>query len=541
VIFELIKRDLQWYGRAGLLVVGALCLAMIASTHMEASGVEGFEAGLLAAIIFQPQIYRRATAFEAALPVSGRQLFCARTLSNLFIVGLATLAMAITILRQPNPDSTMLVSVLRGYAILAMAMLLPLSVRVRELAAPKWLIVVLWAIVLATGALLWYTLPPIAMVSLMGTATVVIVIRGWLSVPAALQVAPIEAEGANRPQAFEAPVHRSAIPSWLFLWTAGFGWQAGAYFLIASTLGAFLPVTSRGANASIYFLAIFLFQAVNFSRQKTRWLQSLPISQRQLLAMTLAASVLPLALGAAVGSFISFEPANSESVSSGPSKNFTAASWPDTNVPLEFWHYAPGGVVTPIRAPWGETYPADSISLLGFTLYNPYTTGHGASLRFFDWQFARATEAVHGVAIPQERYAAARKAGLPLVSRGVRIQILLVASYLFVALYLVFFTEFVRWHRLNRPSGRTWLVAGSIVFLLPLALVYLLSMSALSIRGGVFVPMLRAGLIHLSAALPANLVLMSAFALIPILAMYALLDWQFRQSEMTGAVRKALV
>ena len=48
--------------------------------------------------------------------------------------------------------------------------------------------------------------------------------------------------------------------------------------------------------------------------------------------------------------------------------------------------------------------------------------------------------------------------------------------------------------------------------------------------------MIRKGLLRLSRILPGNLALGLA-AVIPVVAMYALVEWQFRQSELTGKMQ----
>jgi hypothetical protein len=305
--------------------------------------------------------------------------------------------------------------------------------------------------------------------------------------------------------------------------TAFGGYQDLAFFAVMISQGLF--------GTGPLFVAIFTVTSVLTSRQRSRWLLALPISPRALLTVTLLASVLPLFGGAAIGMLIAANTSfrSDYSLSAGPKPQGTG----DVNVALAFWRYAPHGQVPVIQAPWGETVQPVTFAPLGLTFYNPYTTRPDSSMRLHDWQFERATTAVYGPPITRSEYPTLDYRSLhPVVNRP-RMQVLTLAAALVACLLLVYATELPRWHRLHRFSKPV----QTIVYLIlatPWIAVFVLEMyystHALVSIGTALV---QGCLLRVSESL-SNPLSLGLAVTIPVAAMYGLLEWQFRRSELTG-------
>jgi hypothetical protein len=180
------------------------------------------------------------------------------------------------------------------------------------------------------------------------------------------------------------------------------------------------------------------------------------------------------------------------------------------------------------------------LSILGLTFYNPYASGKANSQRFFEWQFGRATEALHG-----RRYSVAEyleesfETALPHVTDQPGYDILALAAFLCGSLFATFLNEVALSHSLRRATSvsRYRLLTIAAPFGIPLLVdVYYLFTHSTSVS----MPVVRMLLLRVSALLPQNLPAVAAIAIVPALAMYCLLEWQFAQSEITGPMSPAL-
>jgi hypothetical protein len=184
----------------------------------------------------------------------------------------------------------------------------------------------------------------------------------------------------------------------------------------------------------------------------------------------------------------------------------------------------------------GGTVHATTLRVLGITFYNAYSMSARNSERFVEWQFARATEAVYGTAIPLLQYGAAVRAGLTPVTARPRMRILTLSADLLAILLLVYLTEWTRWHRLRRPSGP---LRDALPFA-PLAVV--LAADGV-VRWYYSFPLetaaVRAALLHLSNLLPNNLLVVTAAAMVPVVGMYWLVEKQFSKAELVGPLQRS--
>ena len=460
----------------------------------------------------RPHIH--ATLFEAALHITGRDLFLARTLSLLAMVWLPVFCGVIAILLV-RADGPLALAMVEAAAILTPLILVQQAIRVREIAGPQWPYWLGWPLVWAVGGA-WHFLSPGVVLSICGLVSAALLIRTWLAVPPSLQVVSLKV--VDPIAVPTAPVARTAF-TWLPVLRSAFWWGPPFYFL--------LMVLQGMTGVWLLFVYIFTVQGALQSRRRTRWLSALPLSYRALLWITLASTVVPLLAGLAVG--LCFSQVHSD-------YPLTSAPWPHTNpgvnVSLEFWHYAPSSKVPIIRAPWGETAQPATFRALGCTFYNPYTIGSGNSRQFLEWQFGRATQAVYGRSIHPMQYGAAYRAGLKSLTDRPQMRILTWEAAALLSLFLVFATELSGWHVLHRPPARGAAALMLMLFAIVIApacaiLVYSMLHGSVSI----FRTLVHWVLLRVTSALP-NTLLAATAAALPVGAMYWLLERQFRKSEL---------
>jgi len=523
MIFQLMHGDPLWRVAAGY---GVVCLVLL---PLWPAGVDPVTILLAEAVVIAAALAGmgrpRATLFETALPVPARQLFLAKLFPLLALVWLpAMCALAVIVVRW-GPSSSLVPDVLRFAAIATLGALVPMSVRVAECSLPVWLAIVLCAGVAGAGWAAWSLLPTAVIVLLFGAASAAVFLKTWSAIPPSLQVAPVRAA---------CPAVFPALPGVLPLAWRPILRSAKLRFTISSFV---LMALFEPSGIWFYYFAILVVQMHTKSRHGLRWLSTLAFSYRALLLITLAVSMAPAVAGVVLGAGLgSANPLNiGEYVGAGP-KVAAMANLPEVNMPLEFWQRAPGGQAPVIRAPWGETARPATLSILGMAFYNPYSAGGDhASHRFFEWQWERATLALHGRRISLAQYRDARKAGLPLVTGEIRFRILSLSALLVYGLYVVFLGEIARWHRLRRPAERAFRIL--LCGLLGLPVVAMMAADAFYLyryATPVALPLIKAALLHAVQLLPNSAPLVATVAAVPVVAMYWLLERQFRQSELLG-------
>ena len=287
MILRLVKRDPAWQMALMMTVVVVIAVTVLFG-FSKINTIVAVAATLLGYSL-QARPHVHATLFEAALPIAGRDLFLARTLSLLAMVWLPVLcgAAAILLVRADGPLALMLVE---AAAILTPVILLQQAVRVREIAGPQWPLFVAWALAGAVCGLRLYVLSRGVVLSICGLVSAALLIRTWFAVPPSLQVVSLK---VAEPIAVPAsPVARRASAWMPILRSAPPGCFALCMVLMApfGTWFTFFPMFT-------------VFAAVQ-SRQRTRWLSALPLSHRALLTITLVSSVVPLLAGVAVGMYI---------------------------------------------------------------------------------------------------------------------------------------------------------------------------------------------------------------------------------------------
>jgi hypothetical protein len=513
MILRLVKRDPVWLAALMLAVLIGAVAPFFAFDSLEFVTMGGLGCLLYA----RPHV--RATLFEAALPITGRDLFLARALSLLAVVWLPALCGVTTILLV-RADSPRALAMVEAAAILTAAILLPKTIRVREIAGPQGLSRVVCVLVCAVGGLAWHFLTPGIVLGVFGLAGAGILVGTWLAVPPSFQVVSLQTvDPIAVPESVStAPLSRMAF-TWLPVLRSAFWWVPIVYFCLMVSLGK-----ERDG-----FLLAFMFTVFGTvqSRQRTGWLAALPLSCRARLWITLAYATIPLLAGLAVGMCIS--PSRLDNpMAAGPGPRTDES----VNVSLEFWHYAPGVRVPVIRAPWGEAVQPVTFRAAGFTFYNPYSVGPSHSQQFLEWQFGRATEAVYGRSIPLAQYGAAYKPGLKPLTDRPRMRILIWEAVALCSLFLVFVTELTKWHLLQRLSATVRAILGWTVLGLPAVAIYGIGLFHHGYSLSICQSLFHFVLLRVTGTLPNSLLAMTVAA-VTVCAMYWLLERQFGKSELT--------
>jgi hypothetical protein len=513
MILRLVKRDPVWLAALMLAVLIGAVAPFFAFDRLEFAIMAGFGCLLYA----RPHV--RATLFEAALPITGRDLFLARALSLLAVVWLPALCgvAAILLVRADSPRA---LAMLEAAAILTAAILLPKTIRVREIAGPQGLSRVVCVLVCAVGGLAWHFLTPGIVLGVFGLASAGILVGTWFAVPPSFQVVSLKTtDPIAVPESVPAVPLSRTLFTWLPILRSAFWWPSIVYFYLAVSLGM-----ERDGLLLDFMFAVFVTIQ---SRQRTGWLSALPLSCRARLRITLASANIPLLVGLAVGMCITL-PHTDRSMVAGPG--------PQTDVPvnvsLEFWHYAPGVRVHVIRAPWGEAVQPVSFRAAGIPFYNPYSVGPGNSPEFLEWQFGRATEAIYGRSIPLAQYSAAQQAGLQPVTDRPRIRILIWEAVALCSLFLVFVTELTKWHLLQRLSATVRAILGWTVLGLPAVAIYGIGLFHHGYSLSICQSLFHFVLLRVTGTLP-NTLLAMTIAAVTVCAMYWLLERQFGKSELT--------
>jgi hypothetical protein len=518
VILKLARRDLGWM--LGFAVIATyLVVLLIEQGPMAPRNLLWNEMAMFAGLMFYLKPQRRATLWEAALPIPARQLFLARALSRVAMVWIPLMACGcLTVLLKGAERSSVGTTVACG-AGLTLAILLPQAVRVQELVISAWLVAVIWAAVAAAGILTWWLLPAAVTLALFALASAGAFVKIWLALPQSFQTAPFEA--ANRRE-MRRGRSGPALPWWPVV--RSYAW---------TSLG-FLPLVVMLPGIWLFGCVFGMF-AVEASRPRTRWLDSLPFLHRtRLLINLLPALVL---IGGAASGLHFAKDIYPVSVGDETTLADGRPGTPDVTVSVEFWKHAYDGAAPVIESPWVETFRPAIVSVFGYTLYNSYSTGPNNSPRFFDWQFERATEAVYGRPLNPRQLNVAKKTGLTPITARARMRILNLAAMALFLLVLIFCRELFRWHRVRALSRLARGLLMTAVAAPPLGAILFLFFTPLGGATSISQQLIQWLLLRISALLPDNLLALTLAAVLPVALMYLLLERLFAKTELLGPVR----
>ena len=517
MILQLMRRDPAWKSTPWLTLTAAIGTLFYAVRHADPF-FAGMAAPIYLVVFMRTLPHQRATFFEAALPVSGRDLFLARFLSLTLLTWLPAAAVALVLAVNGYRAA-----IAGGIAVIAIVLTLGtvaiLSVRVTQFAAPSWLTIATptFASIILVPAFVYRHGLAVGAVGV--TAAIALGARTWKSIPEAFQSAPTEVS-------IERKSVGSAAPSqpWLPILRSLFPWQLALF----APISLVWVVTGDWIFASMYMMIGY-----SQARVTSRWTLALPVSRRVLFAASTIPMLLLLAGSAEVGMLTGVSKQGKNLIRQGDPDHFRATGALDVAVSRAFWKWAPGGRIPAIEAPWGETVQPDPFRVLGLTFYNPYAVGQRNSFQFQDWQFARATTEVYGRPITARQLAEGKQRHLTPVTLSPRMQILSMATVVAITLLWLWLAELLSWHRLGRLSTG---VRNAITY--SGASIILLSVIALDILAGrgsdsISQAAVEAGLLYLSRLLPANLVLVAAIALAPLLVLFWIVDRQGSVAEIS--------
>lgn len=514
MIFQLMRRNVAQ-------------MAVIASCFAAVSLVISAQVGPVIAMPLLIVVWiasrRHPTPFECSLPILGRSIVLARALTVLLLT-LAPMCVWMVFVRVLHPEYASTALVLEYSGVVALAVLLPYAVRPGELVEPPaWMTVTALMTFVGIAVLIFAELPAATGASLFAVAVAAALARIWRTVPDSLQIAPITPEASGMPRLVEPAVRgRFAAAQPLLV---------SMFSPIALLLYAVMTVEGSTGRWLFYFSLVTLMLTQSL-RPRLNWMNALPFSNRARLAVLLVPTMLIPLLFVALGSEIpirSDRTHNPIGVNAPSASNDAKYANNRTRVSLEYWSRTPEAGVPVITSPWGETVSADTLSILGAMLYNPYSTTAHSSHRFVEWQFERAATAVYGTPMSMEQY----DSGAPLPPTfvdGTRMRILNLGATLALGLLLVLLTELARSHRLHATRIRGSL--AEILALTPLWVVWSVGFYYV-FRRHVFIgsPITEAALRQLSAMLPQNTGVVALVAAVPVISLYAALEWQFGQSE----------
>ncbi len=529
MILQLMRRDLSLRVATPAMLLGVLAtLAFVKAPSLV------LLIGLPYCFCVWAWMPKRGTAFDAALPIHGRELFAAHYLSSLTLM-MIPLVIGV-VMGVVNQQRDLSIGVMLEYiAIAALATLLPYGLRRGQVSEPPLpLTIVCWVALGAVSAAIIRFLNPISGFLLLAGATILVGRELWISLPDSLQLTgrkcvvdrtkPIVLDRIGESTSSVVPERWKAIARSQFPTVSLFYY---AFLVFSAAVGSWLLV-----------LFVVVSGIAGTVRYRLRWLEAFPLSHRKRLWLLLAPSVLASMLCMEAGSLISirFTGTRSQLSYHAPESSTDRNDYQNkTSVRLEYWQLLRGNHVPLIVSPWGERAVADTISIVGTTLFDPYTTTAGSSPRFVEWQFARATTAVYGHPIPL----AESRDGIPatpLMSGLPRMQLLNAGAVLTIALGMFWLIELGQWNlwgKLHLPR-----YAGAVTAALIGVPAVILMLSYAPRTTEIVVPFAKKFLWGVSSALPQNIAAVAFIAALPALAMYALLEWQFARSELTRMIPK---
>ncbi len=393
---------------------------------------------------------QRASLLEAALPIPARKLLAVRLASTFaFAWLLALVVIGETVVLRGWGDALPLLELAAASTTL---WLTAQSARIRETAPRRR--AAIWIYCVGFGPLVFFprivdVLHVLHAPMLLGACVIVsasLAVRLYIITPEGFQIAPMR---AARPPRFTL-----RWPGWRHVWSPPWlpAWRS---FPIRHVLwmGVFFAWVPALIGMSLVFGSAVAITALT-GLQRLAWLLVMPISRRRLLPMMLLPG-LCVVIATVLGIGYLRADRKGAAVSTGPGTS-------NVQVPSTFWNWTWGSEAPVIQSPWGETTRPKTFIRLGFPFCNPYSVAPHNSPRFLEWQFARATEAVYGRAVPLSQAAELAKPGLVPVTRQLRTRAI---EALAAALGYLGFFYLALWRKTS--GGRVWAVLLWIAVIVP--------------------------------------------------------------------------
>ncbi|MGA3096309.1 MAG: hypothetical protein ABSF25_07635 [Bryobacteraceae bacterium] len=293
MIYELVKRDQAWKAMPWFVLAGVV--VSLCPSPVSEFGVVGVVMGLF----FLAATPLRATRFYAGLPIGGRDLVLARALSIMAMVWLPALAAAAAAAAFSRP-SLAVAGALVVAALCTLAAGLVQSIRVRELAAPKWT-QPLFLILTAEASLFLVQYRATALIpASCALAGIALLARTWSVAPKSFELAPAKPRGGDGPARVASPAGVASprlvwLPVLRSVFTAQY-WVMGVFLVFGAFVGQWLA------------LCLCILILWGMARQNTLWLRPLPIRPSALLITMTAPILLALAAGYFGGLHLSWHP-----------------------------------------------------------------------------------------------------------------------------------------------------------------------------------------------------------------------------------------
>ncbi len=512
------------------------------------------------AFVVPTAIPPRPSKFELMLPIHLRVVLQARLLSAGVLFGLPLLLWTVSYLLQ-RPTLLRLEWVLSVAPASAMAFMLsymaPGTRRLLLRASFNVDVALRLAVLAAFCAGVVYTLPPVIAIGVLSSAAVVLYLALVRAIPDSLELSESNATAfyakwadrdevsrgsmqtvlmhvrnvGQRKERYSSERNASVDPVpvsdgqllWLLLSPT---WGKALYIVVAS-----IAFTSTSGIVVLMFSFVML-QWSEERRQRNRWMLALPCSHRQRLWLQIAPSVIALSLGMIGGQTLKVVvwPYN-EAITDRGQTTETPSEWraSPTRTSLAYWSATEKHTQPLIKAPWGETVAADTITIFSRTLHNPYTARESSSARFIEWQFQRASQAVLGQALSLDVYKAQppdERPAHPATRASVRLAF---GALIFaLALLMVWLSETARSHR--RSGGLDELGDGYLVLVF-IVLGPMIMWFEIKRDVDLMQVCVDAILLHIARSVSAYSIFVPLCALLTLIAAYRLLEWQFARSE----------
>ncbi len=513
LLFPLMRRDPIWRFMPFAVLAGFGALALDLKSPALQGGIAGIVGSLYMAFLGQARIHERASTFEAALPIDGRDLLRARLASLLLFLWLPVAVALLVCLWFGPAQAVRLAWPLGSAAMAASATVVLLQLYgLPRIGVAKAVALAAWLSVLVICIAVAFLVHPEpgATSPLLGLAAIGLLIaagafRAWPKSSLALQLSPVELQRADLP----ASAATTGDPgSWVVLLRSLLNTQTTVWFGFA----AFYPLLNN-----FVMPLCFVPGYVTGAYMSLRWMFPLPISRRRILGVILLPFLALYAISAMVNLTWGIGSDGDQAIDPRPAGLRLASPW---------WKHVAAGETPVVQAPWGETHSPQIKRVWLVRSYNPWETGPENSRQFRDWQFRRATQAVFGQEVDW-----ADRARLddlrPLNRRPVE-NILNVAALLFLSMFLVSFILIPRWSRISHLPAPVRKY-GVMALLLPFV-------AALAFSPILAEPLGNTGILDVFSmawadTVRANPVAAWSTVLLVLWLMYALLGKQFSELE----------
>ncbi len=521
----------------------------VIATVMTAWSPDNIIFAIVVTITLPRFLVERATALSAALPISAGTIIVVRLATILGLLWLPFLAW----IAVPHETRTIFDSShadrLGWLPATFLAVALPFLVQPEKMrVSPISSVLLPWIALAMTALVQLVTLGATGTLVALTVASVICAAVLWRRLPRSLVIPSTEHVAAYAPphvanisdnsvaELSPASVHADTSATSDYSTTEHLVRRTGRLALYrtvmtpSAVLSGIMAVVFAQTDAWTFFVPVYVAITLSRIRASAGWLYSLPISKRTLMLLTVLPAVLPAFFGVAIGDALH----RRRPVSIGARSPYTAASeklfQQDTRVPLDFWHRTSAGTQPRITAPWGEVSVADTVSVLGFLFYNPYSVEKSNSQRFLKWQFERASNVVYGYTIPYDDYRNDRRRSRAMSHGSAAVVLLTAGLFLTALLVVVFLAELPRlFARARWPVGKAWTATTGMAFIIG---VFFLDMRYDTvIQTAVVAPVARSAILHLSQTLPGSTMgALVVAATLPI-AMLFLLQWQLSSYE----------